>query len=265
MTETGYFSTERLEQLEAERDEARLRYERLIIAMTQCTLSNKFAAEVIAQGFGRRVRLLIRCIENIFEYIPPERLDDPTEEERQDCVINLQAFVWNVFGCLDNLALAWVHEKQIKDGAEELKPVEIGLRKKNKAVWKSLPQKVRQYLDTKESREWFTSLDNYRHALAHRVPLYVPPAVVMPSNTVALELNRKWQEARDRFDPDEMERLDDELRKLRLFRPWMKHSYEEKSEEIEFHVRTLFDLKKVEDIGLLMFDALSGRLPLSTP
>src|SRR3546814_11603884 len=50
---------------------------------------------------------------------------------------------------------------------------DIGLRPKSKKVRASLPQELQDYLSGHD--EWFRYLENYRDALAHRVPLYIPP------------------------------------------------------------------------------------------
>jgi hypothetical protein len=48
-----------------------------------------------------------------------------------------------------------------------------GLRPKNEIVMASLDVDVRKYLNSMD--RWFEYLENYRHALAHQIPLYIPP------------------------------------------------------------------------------------------
>src|SRR3546814_4019048 len=56
---------------------------------------------------------------------------------------------------------------------------DIALRPKSKKVRASLPQELQDYLSGHD--EWFRYLENYRDALAHRVPLYIPPRGLGPA------------------------------------------------------------------------------------
>ena len=64
------------------------------------------------------------------------------------------------------------------DGAP-LPPEWVGLRAKNTDVRDSLGQEFRQFLEGMS--DWFKYLEDYRHALAHRIPLYrhspLPPTM----------------------------------------------------------------------------------------
>src|SRR5205085_2909290 len=62
---------------------------------------------------------------------------------------------------------------------KHLSPMAIGLLPKYVLVRASLPQHFREYLASFD--EWFGYLENYRHALAHRVPLYIPPRSLNPT------------------------------------------------------------------------------------
>jgi hypothetical protein len=136
---------------------------------------NDRAKEHALHGFARRLGTLVRCIDRVFEILPPDREDIPSRDEVVDATINIQAFVLNIFGCLDNLAWIWVCETDVrsKDGSE-LAPEEIGLGKGNKQVRRSFLPPFRSYLDSLES--WFTHIKEFRDALAHRIPLYIPPS-----------------------------------------------------------------------------------------
>lgn len=60
------------------------------------------AQEYARHGFSRRLRTLVRCIENTFEILPPDQVGLPTSEKLSDAIINLQAFIFNLSGCVDN-------------------------------------------------------------------------------------------------------------------------------------------------------------------
>jgi hypothetical protein len=48
--------------------------------------------------------VLVRAIDRVFEILPPDREDIPERDELLDATIAVQSFVFNTFGCLDNLA-----------------------------------------------------------------------------------------------------------------------------------------------------------------
>ena len=121
------------------------------------------------------------CIENTFSAIPTNFDEVPTLEQTGEMMIQVQAFIFNVFGCLDNLAWMWVLERNVtKDDGQPLPRGWIGLRPDNKDVRKSLGQELRQVLEDMD--DWFTDLESLRHSLARQIPLYVPPFSVSPHN-----------------------------------------------------------------------------------
>ena len=67
---------------------------------------------------------------NVFTLLPPEWVDIPSSEERHDAEIHVQAFLFNTFAAIYNLAWIWVSEKNIrKPDGSELAHRHVGLRK----------------------------------------------------------------------------------------------------------------------------------------
>ena len=64
-----------------------------------------------SHGVTRRIRTLLRCIDQIYRHVPAQA-ETPSPTELQDASIFLQAFVISVYGALDNLARLWVLEKK---------------------------------------------------------------------------------------------------------------------------------------------------------
>jgi hypothetical protein len=62
------------------------------------------------------LKTMARCIQNVFALIQPERQELPTVDELSDATINIQSFVFNSYGAIDNLAWIWVSEKGQKRG-----------------------------------------------------------------------------------------------------------------------------------------------------
>jgi hypothetical protein len=99
-------------------------------------------------------------------------------------------------GCLDNLAWIWVTEKQLKTArGKPLTGNLVGFSRRN--IYESFSTEFQHYLEGLNG--WFEGMEGYRHALAHRIPLYIPPFAVHPTKI----------ELYDDFENQKNEALDD--------------------------------------------------------
>jgi hypothetical protein len=248
-----YFSKEAIIDLEKRRSEIAGKYQKLVEGYMSLPLKNARAREFATQGLPRRVKIMQLCIESVFIYLKPEEDKIPQFDILLEVTMNLQAFVSNTFGSLDNIASIWVFEKDVKGG--DRKPIPrkwVGLGPENTQVRKSLSADFQQYLATLD--EWFRVLQDFRHALAHRIPLYIPPYVV--SEEKFAEYKQLDAKKYTTASPDEYQRLTMEQMKLAKFAPWMQHSYEEGSKRIVFHPQVLRDFCTVEEVALKMLNEL---------
>lgn len=213
-----------------------------------------------AQGAARRLRTLIRCIEQVYTLVPPDAAS-PSRGNIDDAAVWLQAFMINTYGVIDNYARLWVWEADIQHNGKPIKPMHIGLRPDNTIVRESLSEETQSYLANTD--DWFGYLENYRHALAHRVPLYIPP------KSMDDEEVREWRrleaesvKALKTRDRDLYRQLHEKQSKLGAFQPWMMHSFgphENDGTPVRFHPQMICDLATVVEIGEMMlheFDAL---------
>lgn len=134
-------------------------------------LKNNDAKEYILNGVARRIETIYKCIKNIFNLLPIDECSLYKEDKIADATINLHAFYINIAGLLDNFALVIWLEKKPLEGVENKK--DVGFDKK--CFCKSLSNNFQIYL--KESFLWRKYIKNYRDALAHRIPLYIPPLI----------------------------------------------------------------------------------------
>jgi hypothetical protein len=210
---------------------------------------NPRAREFARQGFPRRLKVMVRCIINVFDQIPPERTELPSRDELTDATINIQSFVFNVFGAVDNLAWVWMAENGQKRGdGTPIPNTHIGLGPQNESVRGTLSQDTQDYLKTLD--EWFRHLANLRHALAHRIPLYIPPYVIEAKDERAYhEFETQMAAAGKRGDFNEYDRLSAEQLRLGRFRPWVQHSFEENSNPVVFHAQMLADFNTVDELA----------------
>lgn len=222
-------------------------YYRIMTACWSFNTENAQSREYILHGFLRRFGTIQRCIQNVYSIYPPERSDIPSRDECVDLAINLQSFVFNVFGCLDNLAWVWATERHLTaEAGGTLGPMDISFQKKR--LRKTLSPEFCEYLSS--LKEWFQYMENFRHALAHRIPLYVPPYTVAPSNADKHDdLERRKNAAIQKRDYDEYERLDAEQTGLGRFTPAMTHSQSESFGFVYFHPQVLADWNTVAEIA----------------
>lgn len=253
-----FFSNEQIGQLQDEFD---------TIAEKQLALTDRYLArhyfanprakEYAWHGFVRRVNILARCVENIFSILPPDQVGLPEKSERSDVTINVQAFVFNVFGCTDNLAWIWVLEKDLRElDGSPIRRGWVGLRKNNTLVRESFSLELQSYL--RELDRWFEQLEKLRHALAHRIPLYVPPYTIPKGSELPyLELQERIAEAANRADWMEYERLENEQSEFFVFYPIAAGSITEPAPTGRFHELVLADFNTVEQLGHKVLDELS--------
>jgi hypothetical protein len=120
-----------------------------------------------------------------------------------------------------------------------------------------LPQELREYVAGMD--DWFDMVDNYRHALAHRIPLYIPPYNVDPANEAACQaLEAAKNAALFGGNLEEHERLSAAQQQMEFFRPRMLHSIGEGARPLVFHTQLLANFNTIEEMGRKVLDHLDG-------
>jgi hypothetical protein len=249
-----YFSAERIAEWNAGREEVYRQFRDLQERFITRNYKNHRGAEFAKHGFCRRLETLVQTIDQVYELLPPEQEDIPPRDNVVRATIAIQAFTMNAFGCLENIAWIWLHEKDVKNGnGTPLEPREVGLGKKK--LHKSLTPEFRAYLDSK--KEWLGNLISFRDSLAHRMPLFIPPHVVPKANVAKYnEIERAKFEEPARSDTNEYEKLNVEQLKLCQFLPGMTHSIYEEAPQVEFHSQLLNDYVTVDEYGRTLLDEL---------
>lgn len=250
-----YFTEKALQDLKREYETIQPKHAALMQAYLARDYKDARAKEFAQHGFLRRIKSMARSITNVFTLLPPERTSIPSSEERHDAEINIQAFLFNTFAATDNLAWIWVGEKGItKPDGSELPHRQVGLRKQR--IRESFSAAFQAYLQTLDA--WFGHLEDFRHALAHRIPLYIPPHMIDPKDEEAYrKLEGGMNAALLRGDLEERERLSAAQKKLAFFRPWMTHSFTEGAKHVVFHSQLLADFNTIDELGRKMLDELA--------
>jgi hypothetical protein len=243
------FSTEGLQKLKDELCTVPGKHFGLMQAFLGRNFANGDAREYAQHGFMRRLKTMARSIANTFELLPPELREPPARDLLHDAEIQIQAFVFNAFAATDNLGWILVKEHGLKlpNGADIPKE-RIGLRPGNVAVRGAVSPEFRAYLETRE--EWFRHMEDFRHSLAHRVPLYIPPFCVDPRNESAYnDLERRKMQAAQQGRFMDFERLSAEQDRLGFFQPWMVHSVRHDPRPMYFHPQLLADFNTVHEMA----------------
>jgi len=251
-----YFSEEQIDDLSKGLNQAIKQANEIIVIYTQYDFENIKAGEYARHGFARRIITLKQCFTMVFEKIPPELVGIPSRQLRKDAEIYIQAFVFNLFGALDNLAWVWVSETKLsRPNGKTLSKSAVGLSKDKKIVRSSFSQAFKSELEKYDT--WYKNLENFRHTLAHRIPLYIPPCICRPEDEEQyLEIEKAEMQAMLIGDSVTQKKLVKEREKITYFRPLILHSFSEKSPTILFHSQLLADFATLHAIAISMQNEL---------
>jgi hypothetical protein len=248
------YSSDNLAELNKKYLEIGDRYDKLLIALSnfQRKLKNEKAREYLMQGVGRRLKTLTQCIKNIFTIFPPHQNEHLSKEMLTDIDINLHAFFINLAGVIDNLAWIFVYENNLlgksKDG--KIPRASVGLFKNE--TQKHLKTELMNYLNSDSIKSWHEHYSkDYRDALAHRVPLYVPPSTLTEAEEKEYHLI-EHQIQKLGFNPsmdfDKHRELSNKQKSLGRASHFFAHSSSEGSRPIYFHAQVLADYATIEEI-----------------
>lgn len=239
------YSRDQIEKMLATFDDWRVRESAVITSLFAYNFVDSAAREMMQHGFSRRVADLTHCLERVFEILPPDA-KEPERDRLSDSTAFLQAFVINTFGAIDNLAWVWTLESCAVNGRKLPDRRYIGLTPANVTVRASLSDATQAYL--KGTDPWFEYLEDYRHALAHRIPLYIPPRRLNGAEAAEWErlqakmLGTEWSW-------EQWHEVHAAQRKLGVFEPVMMHSYGERARPVRFHGQMICDLATVIEIA----------------
>ncbi|WP_139802189.1 hypothetical protein [Aurantimonas sp. 22II-16-19i] len=214
-------------------------------------------SEYAKHGLCRRIRALTHLTERIFSVISLGDSKSPSKRDLHDAEAFIQSFLLNVYGAIDNMARIWCVETDLRNKKGLAIPDGmIGFGRKNLIVRESLPYEFRAYLIA--SDPWFEYLENYRHAVAHRIPVYIPPATLSEQDAEKYaQIEAESQEAAQTGNWRQWDELMARQRSLGKFQPLMTHSYGEKSRPVTIHGQIICDVATVVEIGRRLVASLS--------
>lgn len=131
-------------------------------------------------GLLRRIKILNKCVENIFSIRDFYSEAIPSDDELNSITINLQCFIINLYGVLENLA--WLYAICIDYNGTKF---DNSFFAKKRKLLNTLPENIKESFIG--DGKWLDHIKNIRDLLAHQVPLYIPPYYVI------MEKKDKWQ------------------------------------------------------------------------
>lgn len=215
--------------------------------------------EHATHGLARRIETLFRCTDWVFTLLPPEMTEIPDRDVTHDATVNIQAFVMNAFGCCENLAWIWVYECDVRRAnGQPLAPTRVGLGQSYPEVQASFSDAFRAYLGTRDA--WFANLKDFRDALAHRIPLYIPPFMIDPADAEQYaQLEADEGAALKAQDFAGYAQLRAQKAVFTHFKPLMAHSLTGQGRVIAFHAQLLADFSTIDEMSNRLLDELLAR------
>lgn len=240
------YKQEDIQKINSEFNTLKRRYIGLVFKLFDLSgkLKEEKAKEYFHHGIMRRLEVIERCIGNIFLIFPVERENLLSHDELIDVEINLHAFFVNVFGFLDNLAWVLIYEKRLAVTIDKRK---VGLfKKETKEIF---PAKFCEYLDSGRMKTWYDQyLINYRDALSHRIPLYVPPQTLNPEQKKKFEqIENKIADCIRSRDFGSLDKLRNEQNTIGSVCPFFIHALSE-NKYVALHAQLIADFNTIEEI-----------------
>ena len=246
------YSDDALSQLMKKHSELLSRYSDLIISVMSFSQSLKRdrAREFLVHGVCRRLMILYTCIINIFQLFPPDQDKPLIEKNRIDVEINLHTFLINIYGTLENLALSAGYEYEIIGKKSEGK---ISIRQANLfriEFRKRLRDPLNTYLSQSRIIDWYKQYSkNYRDALAHRIPPYVPPSALNDEEQQRSQaIEKKIASIYPTHNFNQIEDLRQEQAALGRANPLFIHSFSERAKPLYLHAQILADFSTIEEL-----------------
>jgi len=148
-------------------------------------------------------------------------------------------------------------EEAIQNNKGELNKSKVGLFKKNCFIRNTLSVDFKEKLESFDN--WLGYIENFRDAIAHRIPVYIPPFNISEENT---ELNKQLE--RQKFLALKVKSLDFEtfeLRQseLREYWPVIRHSLIEEPRSVSVHFQMLRDFMTVYEIACQLLNELPNK------
>ena len=188
-------------------------------------LTNKNAKYFMLYGAARRANLIFSAYQEV-RSIAYEKRTQPLSRDNQVTLSQaINSIYIHLLGILDNFAWCLLYERQAKL-VDELHRNDVGLfSKKFRTHFVAFPE-IADEIVAHDS--WHEDVVNRRDPVAHRIPLYVPPAQLTPDQAEHYSaISNQYQASLKDLRLDEAEQPLDQIDSIGSFLPYFIHHPEE--------------------------------------
>ena len=238
------YSEEQIEQLNNSFDDIYETFKKKFFKIPEIFFNEKRADEFFKHGFFRRFQMLFHCIERVFEIYPPDRKIVLEDSERLDIEVYIQTFIINLYGAIDNLA--WIINEEYN-----LNLSLLNITIFNKSIQSCFSKEFTDYINNDNVggfKNWYDKhCKVFRHAVGHRIPLYVPPYGVSNIDKYN-EIAKQRINAILNRDFDKVNELNIEEKTLEHILPLYVHSFAENSPYVIIHSQLIADFRTLIEL-----------------
>ena len=210
---------------------------------------NEKATEYLSHGVNRRLITIRHALAKIFMSMPPDLKTPASRESVLDAQVNLHAFLISVVGIFDNLAWAYAHHHNLHDLLRRKQSIDL-FKAKTQA---HLPPEIVSYLASDATKIWYQDhFKNYRDALAHRIPPYIPSAFVKQEDSkLYQQLSTRKVMAQVEDDRSAVDSISDQIHRLEQPNLMYMQSFDpsEGSRPVLLHPQVLCDSSTICEFG----------------
>ena len=193
------------------------------VLLTAAKLADSKAQQYLTYGVGRRLRMILVAYCGVFDTVAPDRKEPLPLNEMAAVSRDLNIIYINIRGAFDNYAWCIYHEREMGKTFKWAQ-TQVGL-------FHGLFRNAAQVVNLKSMLEghlhWNEDLKSRRDPSAHRMPLYVPSAILNEGEAARHEAI--WKERQEAIERGEYERdteLANEQQQLGTFRSQFLHDPE---------------------------------------
>lgn len=243
--------------------ETRIKLRELItdVLRVQQFVKDQTATSYFQYGVTRRLYVLVRTFDRIFELYPPDRSVPLLYDDRIDLEINLHAFMIHVHGVVDNLALVVGHElNMVGQGSHQFSNPEVGFFKSG--FVKKLPNRLSTFLQQETLVTWHKDYaKEYHDSLAHRIPAYVPPrALDTKETTKYAAIDQRIRKSIEGGRPVSDETWES-LQSVGRVNPLFLLSPDDQQQPMYLHPQVIADIATVDEITRAVINCIRPDRP----
>lgn len=184
------------------------------------SLKTEDATYYMRYGAGRRLLMMWRSYRTITSIAPPGRKEPLSDEEGTALSGDINVIYMHLRGVMDNLAWCFLYEKE-PYLAQRLPKMVVALFSSVIKKRTSLPEFGNE---VDADKDWAAELAERRDPVAHRIPLYVPPAAITTEEVaVYQELTGEFFKSINRLDFEASDAASEEMLRVGQFLPCFVH------------------------------------------